>query len=190
VNPPAISGRGFRRGGSGTSVRMLKSASLLASLALSLGAVGCGSSAKVTTSTNAQGKTALVCSGRVHFAKAKFVLHSGLAFGAFHRYILKPYRTGTFKKDAAGRTKALVKAGASALFAYHELKVARTDAVCDGPRLRQLADTVSGALAALNSLRSLKTGAGLGAIGAASQALDQLGGQAAAGGAPVKDINR
>jgi hypothetical protein len=169
---------------------MLKCACAVLVLALALSAVGCGSGSKVTTTTNAQGKTGLACAGRVHFAKTKFVLHAGLAFGAFHRYILKPYRAGTFKKGAPGRRKALVKAGASALFAYHELKVARTDAVCDGPRLRKLADSVSGALAALNSLRALKTGAGLSAIGAASQALDRLGGDAANSGTPVKDVNR
>ena len=152
-------------------------------------AAGCGSGAKVATTTNAQGKTELACSGKVHFAKTKFVLHAGLAFGAFHRYILKPYRTGAFAKGAPGRTKALVKAGASALFAYHELKVARTDAVCDGPRLRKLADSLSSALASLNALRALKAGTGLGAIGIAGQALDRLGGDAASGGAPIKDIN-
>lgn len=150
---------------------------------------GCGSSAKVATTTNAQGKTELACSGKVRFAKTKFVLHAGLAFGAFHRYILKPYRAGAFAKGAPGRTKALVKAGAAALFAYHELKVARTDAVCDGPRLRKLADSLSSALASLNALRALKAGTGLGAIGIAGQALDRLGGDAASGGTPIKDIS-
>jgi hypothetical protein len=34
------------------------------------------------------------------FAKTKFVLHAGLAFGAFHRYLYKPYQAGTFNKGA------------------------------------------------------------------------------------------
>jgi len=32
----------------------------------------------------------------VHLAKTKFVLHAGLAFGAFHRYIYEPFRSGAF----------------------------------------------------------------------------------------------
>ena len=169
---------------------MPKLAALAAVCALAaVTATGCGG-AKVTTTTNAQGKTTLVCSGRVHFARTKFVLHAGLAFGAFHRYILKPYRAGTFRKGAPGRTKALVKAGAAALFAYHELKLARTDAVCDGPTLRRLASSLNGAVSALAGLRSLKAGTGLGAIGLAGQAVDRLGGEARSGGASIKDINR
>jgi hypothetical protein len=163
---------------------------LLAIVLLALTAAACGGGAKVATTTNAQGKTGLVCSGKVRFAKAKFVLHAGLAYGAFHRYILQPYQAGKFRQAAPGRTKALVKAGASALFAYHELKVARTDAVCDGPRLRQLAASLSTAINALNSLRALKTGGGLGAIGLAREALDRLSGQAATSGVPIKEINR
>jgi hypothetical protein len=159
-------------------------------VALALFAAACGSGAKVSTTTNAQGKTTLACSGRVHFAKTKFVLHAGLAFGAFHRYILRPYRAGALRQGTPGRTKALVKAGAAALFAYHELKVARTDAVCDGPKLRHLADSLSSALAALNSLRALKAGTGLGAIGLAGQALDRLGNDAASSGTPIKDVSR
>jgi hypothetical protein len=158
-------------------------------LVVLVAAVGCGG-AKVTTTTNSQGKASIVCSGRVHFAKTKFVLHAGLAFGAFHRYVLKPYQAGAFKKGAGGRTKALVKAGASALFAYHELKVARKDAVCDGPALRRLAVSISTAVSALNSLGGLKAGTGIGAIGLAERILSRLGGQAASDGAPVKDISR
>ena len=167
---------------------MRRSAAVLL-LAVSLAASGCGK-AKVTTTTSAQGQTGLACVGHVRFAKTKFVLHSGLAFGAFHRYILKPYRAGAFRKGTPGRTKALVKAGAAAAFAYHELKVARTDAVCDGPRLRQLAESLNGAVDALRSLRALKTGIGLNAIGLAAQALDRLGGDAAGNGTNIRDINR
>jgi uncharacterized protein YceK len=164
---------------------------LLIILSLALVAPGCGS--KSSSSSSSQGASttsASTSTGKTHLAKTKFVLHAGLAFGAFHRYILKPYRAGALAKGAPGRTKALAKAGASALFAYHELKVARTDAVCDGPRLRRLADSVSSALASLNALRALRAGTGLGAIGLAGQALDRLGGEAASGGTPIKDINR
>jgi hypothetical protein len=166
---------------------MPKGFAALALTLVVLAAAGCGGDAKVTTTTSAQGKTGLACSGTVRFPKAKFALHSGLAFGAFHRYILKPYRAGTFRKEAPGRTKALVKASAAALFAYHELKVARTDAVCDGPRLRRLAESVSNALSAVNSLRGLKTGVGLGAIDIARQAFERLGAEAKDSGTPIAD---
>lgn len=165
----------------------------LAALALVLAvlaAAGCGSGAKVTTTTNAQGKTSLTCSGHVRFARTKFLLHTGLAFGAFHRYILKPYRAGSFRSGAPGRTKALAKAAAAGVFAYHELKVARTDAVCDGPTLHRLAGSLSNALASLKGLGALRAGTGLGAIGLAGQALDKLGGDAASGGVSIKDLNR
>lgn len=62
------------------------------------------------------------------FAKTKFVLHSGLAFGAFHRYIYKPFRAGTFHKGAHGRIFAFVKAGVAALFVKREVRLAYDDA--------------------------------------------------------------
>jgi hypothetical protein len=169
---------------------MPKTALALLPLALVLATVGCGSGAKVATTTDARGEKSLACSGHVRLAKTKFVLHAGLAFGAFHRYILKPYQAGALRKGAPDRTKALVKAGAAALFAYHELKVARTDAVCDGPRLRRLAGSVSSALSALSALRALKVGTGLGEIGLAGQALDRLGGDAQGNGITIRDIAR
>jgi hypothetical protein len=169
---------------------MPKAPLALFALVVALAAAGCGSSAKVATTTNAEGAKSLTCSGHVRLAKTKFVLHAGLAVGAFHRYILKPYQAGAFRKGTPGRTKALVKAGTAALFAYHELKVARTDAVCDGPQLRKLAGSLSNALSALSALRALKTGTGLGAIGLAGAALDRLGGDAQSNGISIRDIAR
>ena len=160
-----------------------------ATAAFALAAAGCGG-AKVKTTTNAQGKTVVSCAGHVSFAKTKFLLHAGLAFGAFHRYILNPYRAGSFKQGAPARKKALAKAAAAALFSLHELNVARKDAICDGPTLRRLAGPLSSGIAALGTLRTLKTGGALGTIGLAGQALDQIDGQASAGGAKIKDINR
>jgi hypothetical protein len=59
------------------------------------------------------------------FAKTRFVTDAGIAFGAFHRWIYKPYKAGSFKPGASGRTKALVKAGAAGLFAANRLNAAR-----------------------------------------------------------------
>lgn len=65
------------------------------------------------------------------FAKTKFVAHSGLAFGAFHRWLWKPFQSGTFKKGADGRIKAFIKGGLSALFVKREVRLAATDVQAD-----------------------------------------------------------
>jgi hypothetical protein len=65
------------------------------------------------------------------FAKTKFALHAGLAFGAFHRYLWKPYRAGTFGKGASGRVTAFVKAGLAALFVKREVRLADEDVKAD-----------------------------------------------------------
>ncbi len=85
-------------------------------------ASGCGSSKSTSTPAAAQTATATT-----HLAKTKFVLHFGLAAGAFHRYIYKPFKAGAFSKPLSHKL-ALVKASAAALFTYHELKLAATDA--------------------------------------------------------------
>ncbi|MDQ2707043.1 MAG: hypothetical protein M3Z25_05155 [Actinomycetota bacterium] len=66
-------------------------------------------------------------SNTIAFAKTKFVLHTGLAFGAFHRYLYKPYKAGTFSKGADGRIKAFIKGGLAALFVKREIRLASAD---------------------------------------------------------------
>ena len=66
-------------------------------------------------------------SNTVAFAKTKFVLHTGLAFGAFHRYLYKPLQAGTFKKGASGRISAFIKGGLAALFIKREIRLAAGD---------------------------------------------------------------
>jgi hypothetical protein len=66
-------------------------------------------------------------SNTIAFAKTKFVLHSGLAFGVFHRYLYKPYKAGTFAKGADGRITAIVKGGLAALFVKREIRLASED---------------------------------------------------------------
>ncbi len=146
-------------------------------------AAGCGG-AKTTTATNAQGQTVVSC--QIRFAKTKFVLHSGIAAGAFYRYIYDPWRAGSFKKGAPGRKKALAKAGASGLVAVHELKIAARDAQCDGPALKALARPMTAAVAAAGTLTALSGGGGLGSIGTAGAAFDELKSAAAAAGATIK----
>ncbi len=89
-------------------------------LVTGLALAGCGT--KTVSKTGANGVVTTETVPSVHFAKTKFVIHVGLAFGAFHRYIYDPYKAGAFRAGAGGRTKALLKAGAAALYAAHELE--------------------------------------------------------------------
>jgi hypothetical protein len=150
-------------------------------------AAGCGT--KTITQTGANGAVTTKSVPNVHFAKTKFVLHLGLAFGAFHRYIYRPYVAGSFKSGAGGRTKALVKAGAAALYAVHELKTAREDALSD-EHLRPLAERVEGLLGRLTSLGGSLKGGSLnpGAIAGAAGAVSSLGAASSGVGAVIKDL--
>lgn len=80
------------------------------------------------TSTDAQPiDQSCPTSNTISFAKTKFVLHSGLAFGAFHRYLYKPYKANAFSKGTPGRFTAMVKGGLAALFVKREIRLASED---------------------------------------------------------------
>lgn len=92
------------------------------------------------------------------FAKTKFVGHAGLAFGAFHRYLYKPYKASAFQSGAKGRTVTLVKAGASALFIKREIRLATEDvkanpALCNAVAapLANVGNTIGDAFSKLKS---------------------------------------
>jgi hypothetical protein len=91
--------------------------------------------------------------GSVNFDKTKFVLHAGLAFGAFHHFIYAPYKAG--RLHGVG---ALAKAGLAALFTVHELKLAKADAE-SSPTLCHLAAPFDKASAAIsNSSGQIRSG--------------------------------
>ncbi len=122
-------------------------------------AAGCGSSSK-SSSGSPSGSSAVTQSGptsttgTTHFAKTKFALHAGLAFGAFHRYIYKPLKEGKFSGGLLHHKLALVKAAAAAAFAYHEIRLALDDA-----RSSKILSTLLSPLLALQTkLSSLKDG--------------------------------
>jgi hypothetical protein len=101
-------------------------AALLAMLLAVAALAACGSGT-TSTASNAQGG-ATSSTSTTHFAKTKFVLHAGLAFGAFHRYIYKPYKEGKFSGGLFHHKLATLKAGLAAAFAYHEVRLALQDA--------------------------------------------------------------
>jgi hypothetical protein len=123
-------------------------------VAAGLGLSACGGDAKTVTGTNAAGQVTTRTVPDVKFAKTKFVLHSGLAIGAFNRWIYRPWRAGAFEQGADGRTAALVKAGLAAAFTVNELRLARNAALSDD-RLRGLGDRMT---AALDKARQLAPG--------------------------------
>jgi hypothetical protein len=93
-------------------------------------AAGCGSS---SSSSNGAGSgqapgIQTTGSGTTSFAKTKFLLHAGLAFGAIHRYIYKPYKQGRFSGGLFHHKLVVIKAALAAGFAYHEIRLALDDA--------------------------------------------------------------
>ncbi len=124
---------------------------LIGVLLVLLAACGNNDGSKKTAGSGSGGPTptakgACASAGTGHFAKTKFILHAGIAFGAFHRYIYKPYREGAFKPGAPGRTKALAKAAAAGATVALEIRNARK-AAAEDPTLCKLVpslDSLSG----------------------------------------------
>jgi hypothetical protein len=109
---------------------------------------GCGPTGSPSASVPAVPGAACQQVGSVSFDKTKFVLHAGLAFGAFHHFIYAPYRAGTLHGVGA-----LAKAGLAGLFTVHELKLAKADAE-SSPTLCHLAAPFDKASAAISSSTS------------------------------------
>ncbi len=142
---------------------MKRALTLILILALGLGSglaiAACGNKQKVVTDTGKNGQTTTKTVADVHFAKTKFLLHAGLAYGAFHRYIQKPLKAGAFKSGAPKQKRTIAKAAVAAAFVYHELKQARRAAESDKTlrtKLLQPFDNVLSQLSAAAS--SLKSG--------------------------------
>jgi len=78
-----------------------------------LASVGCGSKSSSSSSSTELSSAATTSTSSVgHLPTAKFVLHAGLALGAFHRYIYKPFKAGPFTSGSLFKHKlAVVKAG-------------------------------------------------------------------------------
>ena len=143
---------------------------------------GCGKSSSTTSSTGAAGSSSsssssgssgsdssasavptdangCPTSNTTTLAKTKFALHAGLAVGTFHRYIYKPFRAGSFQKGANGRIKAFVKAGAAALFAKREIRLASEDVKASPALCKVLAAPLRHLSDSLGSVASnIKTG--------------------------------
>jgi hypothetical protein len=171
---------------------LVVSLALLACLAAgckssSTAAAGGGASATATATATAGASAApTACPSEASgFAKTKFLAHAALGFGAFHRYIYKPYRAGAFRSGAHGRLTAFIKAGLAALFIKREVRLAaaaaqNSPALCKlilSP-LRTVSETVQAAVS------QLRQGDAAG-IGAVESAISQVKSQASSQGANI-----
>jgi hypothetical protein len=146
----------------------------------------CGT--KTVTDTGANGQTTVRTVANVHFPKTKFLLHTGIAFGAFHRYIYKPFKAGGFSSGAPKRKRSIAKAAATALFVYHELKQAEDAALSSDSLRHKVADPLANLIAKVKGLPALlRAGGSLAGIGGAASALNQLKSAAAGAGANIQD---
>ncbi|MCQ4082696.1 hypothetical protein NGB36_19315 [Streptomyces sp. RB6PN25] len=94
----------------------------------------------------------------VKLAKTKFIANASLAAGATYQWIYKPFKAGTFKKGAKGRTAAFIKAGLAGTFAYNRLKAAINDAKGD-PLLSKAVAPLTGSVDGLKALAAkMKSG--------------------------------
>lgn len=146
---------------------MLVVALALALAGASLGAAGCGSG--------------------THFAKTRFVLHAGLAFGAFHHFIYEPFKQGRFHKGAPKRGRTIAKALAAAAFTYHEVKVARRFAQ-HSAILRRVFSPLGALAASVAALPAvLRGGGGSGLINRVQRQIGRVSGQSSQAGQPIKE---
>jgi hypothetical protein len=157
---------------------------VLAALLLS----GCGS--KSSTSSAGGGATSAQSAAapkHIRFAKTKFLLHAGLAFGAFHRYIYKPLKAGVFSHPLQHKL-ALVKAAAAGAFIVHELRKASEDAQSSA-LLRKLFSPLTALAASATALAtSFKGGhADAAAVNSANGAVEAIKQGASSSGASITE---
>jgi hypothetical protein len=168
------------------SARSIRRLALLGVLVVAIGLAGCGSSS--SSSATPAASAGSNPPAHVAFAKTKFVLHAGLAFGAFHRYIYKPFRSGGFTPVGSHKF-AIVKAGVAALFVYHEVKIALVDAQ-SSPLLSKLVSPLTALQTRMRGLEARLHGGQLdsSAINGANGDVSSLGSMASQAGAPVRDL--
>ena len=151
-----------------------------------LALAGCGSGSSTSSSAGSATSSAAATSS-TSLPTAKFVLHAGLAFGAFHHWIYNPIKAGALKHPFSHKL-ALIKAGLAALFVTHELRLA----VADAKASKVLRPVVAPLTAAADKLAGLKSSIVGGSVspstldGVNSQ-LSQAGQSATSAGQSIKE---
>jgi hypothetical protein len=169
------------------AIRPSRRIGLLLLILLTLVVAGCGTKQVTVTGANGQATTETV--KNIHFANTKFVLHVGLAFGAFHHYIYTPLRSGELRRGAPHRLATLAKGALAAAFVVHELRIAREDAQSSNQlrpllvKLDNLESRIEGLIPGLKSGTASTT-----AISGASSATSSLGSASNGLGLHIRDI--
>jgi hypothetical protein len=174
-------------------MKMFRRMLVIPLLAISLTACGStkdmartGSNA-VTTATPSPTASTCPTSATKSFAKTRFVVDTGLAFGAFNQWILKPFKNGSFSSGANGRKTALVKAAAAGLFAINRLNASRKLVSADPTLCKYLKAPFEAMIAAVNNaITKLKSG-DASAIAGAGTALEGLRKTAQDAGVNIQD---
>ncbi|UWE08673.1 hypothetical protein [Actinacidiphila bryophytorum] len=168
----------------GIPLRRTLAALLLAVALLALPA--CGGSSSRGGTTAAVNITASPSASQQKLAKTRFVANAGLAAGAAYQWIIKPYRKGSFKKGAKGRTVSLIKAGLAGTFAYNRLKAASNNAKGD-PTLSKYMAPVTAGIDALKDLpKKVRKGDGS-AVNSYDDVINKVKEAGKNAGADVKD---
>lgn len=137
-------------------------AALLLACSLLAGTTACGDDDSGSQASSTASPSPTTSAQKQKWAKTRFVANAGLAAGAAYQWIVKPYRAGTFKKGADGRTLAVVKAGLAGAFAYNRLKAAAENAKGDPLLSKAVAPLTAG----IDSLKGLAAKMGKGDLGA------------------------
>ncbi len=154
------------------------------------GAVGSSVQAgasSVAGSTGAATATGCPTSNTRSFAKTRFVADVGGALVLLNRYVLKPYKAGSFRKGAHGRTIALIKAGTAVAATAKLVKNAQVNAQANPTLCR----AVSGPLGKLSSsltgvVGGLTAGSLPGGIGGLGGLVNSVKSGATQAGIPIK----
>ena len=129
------------------------------------GATACSSSGKSTTAASSASQAAAghasqsasaanascAQAGTRKIPKTRLLADLGLTYGAFQRYLYKPYKAGAFQKGANGRTKALIKAGLATAAIVKLLSNASKNAAAD-PTLCKYVPNINNIKSSLSSL--------------------------------------
>lgn len=160
----------------------LRNAALLVAivgcLSVSVG-VGAASGVQPTSGTPATAHAAGVGND------AKFVLHAGLAFGAFHHFIWKPFKAGDLTPSFTHTIK-IGEAALAALFTYHEVKLAAADAQ-QIKALKPLVVPLTALSAKLSSLGGLIKGHDTSTITSLNGTIGSVESSASGAGASIKE---
>jgi hypothetical protein len=125
------------------------------------GATACSSSSSSTqaatpasqTAPSAASPSAASCAsvGTRKIPKTRLLADLALTYGAFHRYLYKPYKAGAFRKGADGRVKAIIKAGLATAVIVKLLSNAKENAAAD-PTLCKYVPSMDNIKASLSNL--------------------------------------